>query len=271
MTTIERDGARISYTDEGTGPAVVLGHSLLCDGRMWTPVLPALREGRRILNVDFRGHGGSTAPRGFTLEDLALDWLAILDREGIDRAVLCGLSMGGMTALRLALRAPDRVAGLILLDTSAGPQPLVEQVRYRAMAEVLRYVGFARVLFPAVRRAMFGRTSLGERQALVAEQEARIREHDPRQLYHAVRAVLERSSVRAALPRIDVPALVVVGEEDGATPPANARTLADGLPQARLETVPRAGHLSVIEAPDRVGPLLVGFLDELGWGEHAAA
>jgi pimeloyl-ACP methyl ester carboxylesterase len=271
MPTIVRDGARVAWDAAGDGPAVLLGHSLLCDGRMWEPVLPWLQPGRRLLNVDARGHRRSTAPRAFTLEDLARDWLAVLDREGVSRAVLCGLSMGGMTALRVALLAPERVAGLVLLDTSAGPQPPADRVRFRLLAAAVRFVGFRGFLFPPVHAAMFGRTTRRERPEIPAALEPRIREHRPRELVRAVRAVVERTDLRADLPRIAAPTLVVVGEEDAATPPANARRIAGGIPGAALETIPRTGHLSTLEAPEVVGPRVAAFLDGLGWGARRAA
>lgn len=266
MPTIERDDARVAYDVEGEGPPVLLGHSLLCDSRMWDPVLPWLRPGRRLLSVDFRGHRGSTSTRPFSMDDLADDWLAVLDREGIERAFLCGLSMGGMTAMRVALRAPDRVAGLILLDTSAGPQPFGDRLRFRLMAEVLRLFGFRSFLFPAVNAAMFGRTTLRERPEVAAAQMQRTREHDPRQLYRAVRAVIERDDILADLARITAPTLVLVGEEDAATPPPNARHIAATIPGAVLETIPRSGHLATLEAPDATGPRIATFLGAHGWG-----
>src|SRR5262245_8096981 len=122
MPILERQGARIVYEISGEGPPLLLGHSLLCDTLMWELVAPELAKHWRVININARGHGGSTAPSPFSLEDLADDWIAILDQERIERAVLCGLSMGGMTAMRLALAAPERVRALILLDTSADPE-----------------------------------------------------------------------------------------------------------------------------------------------------
>src|SRR5438552_10226026 len=96
-----RDGATVHYEITGQGPPILLGHSLLCDTEMWRGVVPRLAAGHRVINVEARGRRRSTALRAFTLEDLAADWLAILDQEQIDRAWLVGLSMGGMTAMRI--------------------------------------------------------------------------------------------------------------------------------------------------------------------------
>lgn len=252
IRTIERPGARVAYEVAGDGTSLVLGHSLLCDGRMWEAVAPALTERCRVVNVDARGHRRSPAEGPFTLDDLADDWLAILDREGVDRAVLCGLSMGGMTAMRLALKAPDRVAGLVLLDTSARAERRWPRLQYRAMAEVVRRVGFVEAFVPKIQRAMFGRATLRGRPDLVARVTDRIRENDPRQLYFACRAVFDRPSILDRIEQIRCPTFVVVGDDDASTPPSEARRIASRIPGAALVPIPAAGHLTAIEAPDAV-------------------
>ena len=259
MPAIERDGARIDYEVQGQGPALVLGHSLLFDRRMWSGVAPALARHFRVINVDARAHGRSTASGRFTLEDLAGDWLAILDHENIERAHLCGLSMGGMTALRLALAAPARVAAMALLDTSADRETPGHRVLYRLMAELQRVVRIDAVSAPLVVRKMFGRTSQRQRPEVVERGMAIIRDQSPRAVYPAVRAVFGRGTLDDQLGRIRCPTLVVVGDEDTATPPVRAHRIAERVPGARLERVSGAGHISVMDRPDAVERLLLEF------------
>ncbi|HZS38324.1 MAG TPA: alpha/beta fold hydrolase [Polyangia bacterium] len=268
--SLERGGARIAYSVSGPPygvsldePAVVLGHSLLCDRRMWQDVAPRLAERRRVISIDVRGHGASTAPGPFSLEDLADDWRAILDAEKIPRAILCGLSMGGMTAMRLALASPERVAALALLDSSADPQPAWERVKFGVMAHVVARFGFLRVIGAAVKPVMFGRTSIKERRELVERQWARIEENDPKALFHGVRAVIDRRSIYERLPTLRCPTLVMVGAEDRATPPERSRRIAAQIPGARLESIERAGHLSALEQPDVVARTLGEFFDSI--------
>ena len=267
--TLHRDGVRIGYRVSGPAPQpggplpILLGHSLLCDGRMWEGVEPALASKRTVLNVDVRGHGTSTAPRPFTLEDLADDWLAILDREKLPRALLCGLSMGGMTALRVALRAPDRVAAMMILDSSADPELPSKRLQYRLMVETTNYFGMVRMLEPVVMRLMFGKTTLRERPELALREAERMREHDPHQRYWAVRAVFQRRSIHDLLPSIRCPTLVLYGEEDVATPPMRSQRLAAALPSSTLRAIPRAGHLSALEQPQSVVTELEAFLETL--------
>jgi len=243
MPTLERDGARIHYEVSGNGPAIVLGHSFLCDTHMWDGVAPALAERYRVINVDFRGHGSSTAPAAHTLDDLAADWRAILDREGIARAALVGLSMGGMTAMRLALATPERVAGLALLDTSADPEPPTKRVQYRFMAGLERRFGHIAVIDAIEPRIMMGATTRRSRRDLYEREAARLKRVDVNALYWTSRAVFDRVSIASRLGDIRCPTLVMVGAEDVATTPAKSRRLAAGIPGARLVELPGAGQI----------------------------
>jgi 3-oxoadipate enol-lactonase len=261
MPAIERDGAHIHYEVSGAGEPMLLGHSLLCDGRMWDEVAPALAAHYRLINVDFRGHRHSTAPRPYTLEDLAGDWLAILDAEGLDRAILCGLSMGGMTAMRLALSAPDRVRGMVLIDSSADAETARNRVKYRLMAEVYKRVGLNRLLQRSVLPLMFGPRTLTERPELARRFVDRVADHRRDHLYQAIMAVTRRGNLLPRLRHIRAPALVLVGTEDRATPPKYSEQLEAGLPDSRLEHIPDAGHLSAVEQPDLIARAI------LEWGQ----
>lgn len=263
MEVIVRPHARVAYEITGSGPPIIFGHSLLCDGRMWGEVAVALAERHQVINVDARGHRGSTADAPFTLDDLAADWLAILDRLGLERAVLAGLSMGGMTAMRAALRAPERVMGLALLDTSADPEPPRARLKYRVMGEIVRWAGFPRPFVGTAMRAFFGATTRREQPHLVEQEAARLLERDGRGIYLAGRAVFDRGSILERLGAVSCPTLVLVGAEDRATPPSRARRITAAIPGARLVEVPRAGHLTTLEAPGAVIEALTGMLDTL--------
>jgi 3-oxoadipate enol-lactonase len=265
VPTIERAGARIHYEVDGAGPVLVLGHSLLFDGRMWAGVVPGLARHFRVINVDARCHRHSTGSGRFSIEDLAADWLAILDRENASRALLCGLSLGGMTAMRVALRAPERVSAMALLDTSADPEAPGDRLQYRVLAEIQRLVRLDRVVDPIVERKMFGRTARREQPELVARGMEIVREKQPRAVYPALRAVFDRQSVAERLGEIRCPTLVLCGEEDEATAPDRSRRIAERIPGASLHMIARAGHCSVMEQPAEVEKLLIEF-----FGRHAS-
>jgi 3-oxoadipate enol-lactonase len=259
VPTIERAGARIHYEVQGAGPTLVLGHSLLFDGRMWADLVPGLSRRYRVINVDARAHRHSTTPGPFTLEDLADDWIAILDQEKTDRALLCGLSMGGMTAMRLALRFPDRVAAMALLDTSADEEPSRERRTYRALAEVQRAIRLDPLVTPILRKKMFAPTTRTERPEVVERGLAIIAEKEPRVLYPALRAVFDRPSIIDRISAITCPTTVICGEDDAATTPSRSQRIADRIPGATLHLIPRAGHISVMEQPVEIETRLQDF------------
>lgn len=263
MPATTRSGLEIRYTVQGSGPPVLLGHSFLCSGAMWEPQVGPLSERFTVINVDARGHGESaSAPPGTTLEDMLRDMLAVLDEEGIDRAVWAGLSMGGMVAMRAALETPDRVRALILMDTDAGSEDVWIRLRYAMLARVAGTMGIRPVL-SRVLPLMFGRTSLAGRRALVDEWRARFAAVDVPSVRNMVGAIAGREDLLDRLGGIAVPTLVIVGAEDETLPPERAARLASAIPGAEYLEVEGAGHLSALERPDIVTPAMLRFLEAL--------
>ena len=260
MPSIERPGAWVHYEASGEGPPLLLGHSLFGDGSLWKDVLPGLARRFRVFAVDARGHGGSTYGAPFTLSDLATDWLAVMDREQVQSARLCGVGLGGMTALRLALAEPSRVGALALLGTSADPEATLDRVGWLLLAELQRATGLVRPLAPLLERKLFAATTRRERPELVRDHLARIVEKDPRGTFGAVQAVFRRNGVLDRVGAIRCPTLLIAGEEDATTPLAATERLASALPGAELKRLPRTGHLSPIESAPAVESALLGFL-----------
>lgn len=260
MTVIHQRDTEIFFEDAGSGPPIVLGHSFLCSGGMWRAQVPALAAGFRIINPDLRGHGQSGhVLQPFSLYDAASDVIAVLDHLGIERATWCGLSIGGMVALRAALAYPDRVAGLVLLDTDAGPETAWHKVKYHAMGAGVRVAGM-RPLLPAIARLMFGATTRRENPALVREWRREFAKvHVPSAL-RCLDALMQRDSLLDRLPEIRVPALVLVGDEDRSLPVALSRRIHDRLPHSTFQVIPGAGHLSALERPTEVNEELLEFL-----------
>ncbi len=261
MAYIERGGCRIAFAQVGDGPAaVVLLHSFLCSGDMWREQVPPLAARHRVVNVDFRGHGASSpVSKPFTLYDLVDDVLAVLDAVSVDRAVWAGLSIGGMVALRAALRAPQRVRGLVLIDTDAGAEGPSNRLKYQALGVLVRVFGKRRLL-PRIVRLMFGATTRRERPGLVAEWSERFALADLASALSMLGALNRRDDLLPALGGIGVPALVLVGSEDRSLPPERSRRLARALPRARLVEIPGSGHLSSLEQPTAVTTAMMDFL-----------
>lgn len=263
MANVQRNGLELHFTVRGKGPPVVLGHSFLCSGRMWAGQEAALAERYRVINIDARGHGRSgPANSGFTLYDMVDDVLAVLDHLGLEAAVWAGLSIGGMVGMRAALTAPERVAGLILIDTDAGAETRWNRFQYGVLGRVARTVGI-RPLLPRIARQMFGKTTRARQPALVAEWTGQFRGvHVPSAL-RMLRALRERDDLLARLQDIAVPALVLVGSEDTSLPPPRSRLLAGKLPGAQFVEIAEAGHLSALEQPAAVTTAMRAFLDGL--------
>jgi 3-oxoadipate enol-lactonase len=230
-------------------PALVLLNSLGTDLRMWDAQATALRDEFRVMRCDARGHGGSPmAPAPWTLADLGGDVLALLDSLGIERASIAGVSLGGATAVWVAAHAPDRVERLVACFTSAyfgPPDPWLER------AAKVRAAGVA-----AVSEAVLGRWFTAAIDPEVRARMKEMLEATPPDGYAAATEVVARLDLRDDLDAIVAPTLVVSGAEDAATPPAQGRALAAGIPAAEFVELPAAAHLGNVERPDTVTDLI---------------
>jgi pimeloyl-ACP methyl ester carboxylesterase len=256
---------------EGDGDAVVLVHGFPLDGRMWAPQVATLRERYRVIVPDVLGFGPAGPgpdhdPDGAPADGLpgAADGLAaLLDDLGIDRAVLCGCSMGGYIALAFLRRHPGRLRALVLVDTRADADS--EQIlrRRRAQLDRLAAEGVGSLPEELLPRYV-GETSHATRPAVVEALTRMILEQDPRAVAGALRAMAARPDSTPLLRAVTVPALVVVGEEDVLAPPPTARAMATAIPGAKFAEIPYAGHLPSLEVPDELDRVLQQFLSELG-------
>lgn len=260
MAFVGHQDLQLHFEESGSGPPIVLGHSFLCSGKMWREQATVLARQFRVINPDLRGHGRSgdvTSP--FSLYDAAGDVVAILDHLGIDRAIWCGLSIGGMVALRAALSAPDRVSALILLDTDAGAETAYRKLKYSAMGTGTRLLGVDPFL-PAITRLMFGASTHRRNPALVAEWRKEFAGARIPSTLRCLDALTRRDDLLPRLGDIKVPTLVLVGEEDRSLPPPVSRRIHERLPDSRFAIIPAAGHLSALEQPAAVNDAILQFL-----------
>ncbi|HVF67380.1 MAG TPA: alpha/beta fold hydrolase [Pyrinomonadaceae bacterium] len=256
-------GIELAYTDEGRGPAVVFLHGFPFDRSMWRGQVERLSEDFRVIAPDLRGHGGTTSTREpATMEEMAEDVVALLDELNVPRAVVCGLSMGGYVALALYRAHPSRVRALVLADTRANAD--TEDVRRtreenarRALAEgVGPMVGS---MFPKL-LSQHTRESEPEIVARVREMMSRV---NPEGAAAALRGMALRRDQTDLLPKIDVPALVIVGSEDAVTPPSEAEAMHALIEGSRLQVIEGAGHVSNVERPEEFDRALAEFLEGL--------
>jgi len=263
MPSIERDCLKIHFEDLGSGPPVVLGHSFLCSGEMWGSQVPVLADRYRVINIDERGHGRSgNLAEPFDLYDMVDDVVAVLDHLGIESAVWAGLSIGGMVAMRAAMTVPERVSGLLLLDTHAGAEASYKKLKYGAMALGVRTIG-VRPFLGAICKLMFGKTTRERNTKLVTAWRERFASTDVPSMLLGLGALVRRDSVVDKLRSVEASSLVIVGDEDASLPPPLSREIADALPNASLVVIPEAGHLSALEKPEAVTEAMLQFLDSL--------
>ncbi len=274
------DGTRLFYGLRGEGgPTLVLNDGVGCDGFAWRYVHPYFGERHRVLHWHYRGHGRSgAAPNldSLTIEQLSEDLLRVLDTVGVDRGVLVGHSMGTQVSLETFRRAPDRVAGLVLVCGSYGHitrtfhgTDILSQVLPDLVRLVRGNVGAARALWGRIPASMAFRVA-----ALAGEVDAAtIHFEDFLPYWEHVSAIgpdtfftmLERAGEHTAedlLPSITAPTLVIAAERDTFTPPALARRMAESIPGAELFVLRGGSHAAVVEQPEAIVLRMEKFLRE---------
>jgi len=266
VPTVELDDARLYYEDSGgSGPPIVFSHGLLLDLRMFDAQVAALRGRFRCIAYDHRGQGRSTsAPmRWYDMETCFRDAARLIDSLGATPCHFVGLSMGGFVGLRLAIRRPELLRSLTLLETSADPEPPENLGRYRLLNMIAKSLSI-RLVAGRVLPILFGRTFLTDpardsdrrlwRDRLI---------QNGRHVWPAVNGVIDRESVYEQLSAIRTPTCIAVGDEDVATVPEKSRRMHAAIPGSQLELIPQAGHSSPIENPEAVTRLLQRFLGQL--------
>jgi 3-oxoadipate enol-lactonase len=242
----------------GAGEAVVLVHAIGCDRRMWDALAAALVPTHRVIRVDVRGHGESpVTPRPYSLDLLADDVAALLDRLAIRRAHWVGLSMGGMIGQAFALRHPDRLGKLVIANSTSS-YGTEGRGMWEARAKMVGEGGVA-----AIRDMVAGRYFSDEFRAAQAGTVDGVMArfaHTPQEGYLGCCDAIAALDYSADLGRIRAPTLVIAGGADAGTPPAMSEAIARGIPGARLAVIPGAAHLSAVEKPAEFNALVRDFL-----------
>ena len=263
---IEVNGIRLAYSDSGSGEQVaLLVHGFPLNRSMWDPQIGQLRAaGLRVIAPDVRGFGASEAgpPGPLTMDQHADDLAGLLDALGVTQpVVLIGLSMGGYVAFSFWRRYRARVQALALLDTRASPDsPQAQADRHRLAAEVEALASPQPAIEAMLPRFFSPHLRAGSR--LEKQVMAMMASTQPRAVADGARGLAARPESFSALATIDVPTLVVVGEYDALTPPADSEAIAAGVRGARLVRVAEAGHMSNLENPDEVNQALRDWLKQ---------
>lgn len=254
----------LHHREAGRGRPLVLLHGFPLSSAMWLEQRNGLSEACRVLTPDLRGFGGS--PLGDdppSLDEVADDVAAFLDKVDVDRVVLGGLSMGGYVAMAFLRRHADRVAALVLADTKASADPPAARDNRERIATAVCGDQGSQVLVDEVLPTLVGDTTRESRALVYGRVRALVQSAPAGAVAWAERAMAARPESFDTLAGLDVPALVVVGDEDTLSPPSDAQAMADILPAGRLIRLPAAGHLTPVETPDDFNRVMRDFLASL--------
>lgn len=266
MPIIRVNGAGLYYEEHGSGPETIFfAHGLLWSCRMFDKQVDVLKERYRCVAFDFRGQGQSEVTRdGYDMETLYEDAAALIEKLGGAPCHFLGLSMGGFIALRLAARRPELIRSLMLLETSADPEPSENIPKYKQLNLVARWIGLGPVV-DRVMPIMFGQKFLTD-PARAGERNLwrqRMGSNHRIGVTRATTGVITRKGVYDEIGKIRVPALIIVGDQDVATTPDRAQRLHEGVPGSKLVTIPGAGHTSTVEEAAAVNAAITDFLSSL--------
>ena len=258
---VKVNGFELDYKVAGSGRPLALAHSLGMAGSIFDPMRTLLEPQAKVVTWDARGNGSSQKPAtDWTIEDLASDLSGLLEHLGIGRAVVGGLSMGGCTAIAYAVAHPEKLDGLVLMDTTAG---YGEEKRdaWEQRAKNAETKGMEPVV-PFNQPRWFSSRFLESSPERVDAVGKILLANDTSSYAAACRA-LGRFDARGALSKIQCPTLIVVGGDDPATPVAMSEFLHENISGAELHVLDGLKHMSPVEAPERVGGLIQRFLEKL--------
>ncbi|TMK18133.1 MAG: alpha/beta fold hydrolase [Actinobacteria bacterium] len=260
----ESNGWQYAYSDEGSGKPVVLLHGLEMDRSMFDHQVEALRDSYRVVTIDAPGHGESApVPVGIDFYRYADMVAGVADQLNVGPAVWGGQSMGGFTILRLALQQPDRVKGLMLIDTQAHSEDPDKLAQYEAFLTVSLDQGVSEDLVNILMLVFFSQTYANKPESDVWRK--KLLAVDVPGAHAMIRAVFDRDDIDGRLGEITAPAVVIHGEEDMAIELERGEELARDLPDATFAPIADAGHASCWEAPEPATKAITTFLKRIGY------
>ncbi|CAN5665411.1 alpha/beta fold hydrolase [soil metagenome] len=261
--TEQRRSVPIAFSESGEGEPIVLLHAFPLNGEMWEPQARALSGGHRVILPDYPGFGRSPYPPAQPdMRYYAERIHELLDKLELERVVLGGLSMGGYLAFECLRLFPEKISGLLLANTR--PEPDAEEIRQsrKDMACRVSEEGIG-VLIGLQMERLLSKNTLQNDPMIVEQVKSMILNSSPDGVVGALGAMRERPDSTSLLSKIEVPTLVIGGEEDEISSPEVMGEMADKIPDSEHHVLAGAAHLSNLEAPDEFNNLLNGFLKNL--------
>lgn len=267
MPQIHVNDVELFYEEKGSGSeAILFSHGYLMDHTMFDSQVEAFQDLFRCVAYDHRGHGRSEAvTSSYDLDAIVNDAVALIEALEIGPVHFVGMSTGGFVGLHIALRRPELLKSLVLIDTSAAAEDKDKLKQYNLLLKTVNLVGW-RLVIGRVMPILFYEVFLkdSQRQAEVKKWRNIITGHDTKAMTAFADAIFSRGSVVDQLENIKTPAVVIVGKHDAATPTSYAQTMADRIDDARLRVIPDSGHSSPLEKPRAVAEAMRGFYERVG-------
>jgi 3-oxoadipate enol-lactonase len=259
------NGIEVHYVDVNDSHAlpIVLIHGFPFNHEMWQPQIESFAKKFRVIAYDIRGHGKTVAPDSqYVIEFLVDDLISLLDYLKIEKAILCGLSLGGYIALRTVERNPERVLALILADTQSKPDSNEAKLKRAATMKSIKTQGIHAYAENLV-KTLFTSDTLTKKTDLVAWVKEMIKASSPSAICAALLALTGRTDTTPTLPNINVPTLILVGEHDASTTPIASQEMHNKIVNSEIHVIPNAGHLSNLENPGEFNKHILNFLAKL--------
>lgn len=263
MPKIQVNGIQLHYEEFGSGDeTIVFSHGYLMSHKMFSAQIDVLKERYRIIAFDHRCHGESEVVKHeFDIYDLVDDAIALIEQLVDGSVHFMGMSTGGYVGVRIMVKRPDLLKSMVLMDTSAESEEAESLSQYNMMLAVVRLLGVRPVYGRAIVMLMGEKFRTDPtRKAEYETWKRYIMGLNKTGLYRFGRAIFDRDSVHEQMASVDIPTLMLVGENDIPTPPAKGRRLANTLPNATFVLIPDAGHTSPVESPAAVTTAIENFL-----------
>jgi 3-oxoadipate enol-lactonase len=262
-----KSGSTLSYVEVGQGLPIILIHGLFLDRTAFAQQIKAFADQARIIAIDIHGHGESSIlSQPMSLDEMAEDYLDLVQQIGIQQAIWGGVSLGGMTSLRIAIQHPEAVLGLLLLNTNAGSGAGKKVPSFDGLNAplTLRFLWNTRFLKSQVLKAgLFGRTTLEMNPALQEHWIDRMQQITSISMKYCIEAVLSARSILDGLSSIHVPTIAAGGAEDIALPMSASREICQRISNSTLVEIEKCGHSASIEQPEKVNQLLAQLLSKV--------
>ena len=258
MKTATIRGKQLHYHDIGEGFPIVFSHSYLWDSHMWDPQLKELSKSYRCIAVDMWAHGASDPmPEGpVNNKQIADDYWELTQQLGLEEFAFIGLSVGGMIGTHLALDHPEAVKALAICGSYVGAEPEESRQEYFTLLDTIVAAGHINSLMADMLAPYFFSpktlTSKPELPKNFKQDLEAIYEEKVSSVVEIGKGIFTRPNLLEDLHKLDIPTLVLVGEDDGPRPPSESKEMADRLPNTHLAIIPDAGHISSVEQPELV-------------------